>query len=883
MKRIFLLLLIAVCSQTLLYSQQQPKREVRAVWLTTAWRLDWPSVTVPAPTGNNEAARAAARTTQQNELLAILDRLEAANFNAIYFQVRPMHDALYRSNLPSEPWSQYISSVRGADPGWSPLGFLIEHAHGIEVHAWLNPYRYSSSSGNHGTLPTDIAVTHPHWLMDTGLQGDGPTHIKILNPGIPAVRQYIADVVEDIIRNYNVDGIVFDDYFYVNGRTTNAMDQAQFDAYNPGGLSRADWRRENVNMMIRDVQARINSISPWIQWGVSPAGVAVGGNQQVANIYDVPTSPGSDWQRNGIFSSPVAWLRDGTVDYISPQIYWHRNHATNPYAGIAAWWAGVSNQFGRHFFSSHTKSMSGITADNMAGELVAQAQINRDVDINGTAGMVLFRTNQPVSQSVYDALRAVPFQLPALTAMYGWKPAPMQGLVTNINVSGRNVTWNYIPNGDFGVRFAIYAVPIANRNDADVFTSPRFLQGVSYTTNFTLPVGITTSTHRIAVAVFDRFGNLFPPRVLGEAETTIPPVQLTFPANEQAGVAIPATFTWQANGADYYIWQIAEDYDFTRPIASRETTTASFNSDLQRNIRPNTRYFWRVKSIKANAPVSVSDVWVFNGFHQPPTLRLVVGTETAAPHGDHLTSAEVGTTLFLGIDANNNPDNPSWYSRQNCTLTSSNPTVATISQWGTITLHEAGTTTFTAVRNSDGATGSIFFTVTDENAIITHTVTFSAVSDGSLTATVDGEPITSGTQALQGKDVIFTALPNEGFQVKEWTVNGTVVDGETGNVFTLTNLTANTEITVGFDTTAEIENTLVSNLQMFPNPFTDVLHIAGAENSMLRVFDVLGTVIHTQQLIGADESINLGELPAGVYFFRVERDGQMKTIRVVKK
>jgi len=603
------LALFLVCAT---FAQQSPKREVRAVWLTTAWALDWPSVRVPAPTGNNEAEREAARNIQKSSLLAILDKMEDANINTIYFQVRPMNDAFYRSNLPGEAWSQWLSSERGADPGWSPLGFLIEHAHprGIEVHAWLNPYRYSSSTATLGSLPTDILTTHPHWLLDyTGISDR--VDFKILNPGMPEVKQYIADVIEDIIRNYNVDGIVLDDYFYQSG-TTDAMDQAQFDAYNPNNLSRDDWRRENVNEMIRISQERINSISPWIQWGVSPAGVAVGENEYVAAYYGVPVSRGNDWQRDDISSSPVAWLRDGTIDYISPQIYWRRGHPTNPYGEIAAWWAQVSNQFGRHFFSSHTKSMSGVSAADMPNELIAQIQINRDVDMSGTPGVVFFRTmNRGVSQATYNLLRDGLFQFPALTAIYGWKNAPMQGLVTNLNVSGQNLTWNYTPKGDFDVRFVIYAIPNAHRNDANVLASPKFLQGVSYTTNFILRDGISAATHSIAVAVYDRFGNLFPARVLGENLTTIEPAQLIFPTNNRGDMNTTPIFAWEANGADFYVWQIAKDADFTQPIASRETTSPSFNLALQSNIRENTAYYWRVKSIKANAPVSISEVRAF--------------------------------------------------------------------------------------------------------------------------------------------------------------------------------------------------------------------------------------------------------------------------------
>jgi|GEM_PF-44327 len=636
MKRILLLLLIAVFLQTILFAQSPPKREVRAVWLTTAWALDWPSGTNRTP------------SVQQAQLLTILDRLEEANFNTIYFQVRPMCDAFYNSAF--EPWSQWLTGARtNNDPGWSPLGFLIEHAHarGIEVHAWLNPYRYNTDPNWYWSrnLPNEIENTHPEWLLDYGIRTDSEgrqTRPVILNPGIPEVRQRIADIVEDIITKYNVDGIVFDDYFYVSG-TTPAMDQAQFDAY-PNGFpdtpaGRADWRRNNVNMMIRDVQARINSISPWIQWGISPAGVAIGNNQAVADIYGVRPSLGFDWQRNDLSSSPVAWLRDGTIDYISPQIYWHRNHQTNPYQPIAAWWAEVSNQFGRHFFSSHTKSMAGVDADNMAGEIAAQAQINRDEDINGAPGMVLFRANQSVSQAVYDALKNGPFQLPAITAMYGWKPAPMQGLVTNIAVLGQNVTWNYTPNGDFDVRYVIYAVPKANRTDADVFTSPRFLQGVSYTTDFTLRDGISESTHEIAVAVFDRFGNLFPPRVLNEMETTIPQVKLIYPANNQIDVIMPSMFKWEENGAERYIWQIAEDREFTQLIASRETTTPNFNLGLQPNIREGVTYYWRVKSIKANAPISISDVYDFI------SKRFQILTPAAGETGVSLTPEITWTSI----------------------------------------------------------------------------------------------------------------------------------------------------------------------------------------------------------------------------------------------
>lgn len=575
---------------------QPPKREVRATWLTTVWRLDWPSKTVPEATGTNEASREAARNVQKSELLSVLDKLQAANFNTVFFQIRGMSDAFYKSKY--EPWSQYLSSVRGADPGWDPLAYLIEEGHkrGIEVHAWLNPYRYSSSSESHGNLPNDYAAAHPEWLLDYG----GFT--KILNPGMPEVRQRICDVVADIISNYDVDGIVFDDYFYVSG-ITDAMDQQQFELYNPKGLSRGDWRRENVNQMVRDVQMRINNIKPYVTFGISPAGVAAS-SAAVAAKYGVEPSPvGSDWQYNGIYSDPLAWLNDGSIDYISPQLYWAIGHATNDFGKLSAWWSKISNHFGRHFYSSNTSTFS-IT------ELNNEITVNRNADLNGTTGSVYFRTNN-IPQSTLTNFKSGSYQFPALRAVYGWKPSTTQGLVESLFLSGQNLSWNYSDNL---ARYSIYAVPRSNLNENNIFSTPKYLTGISYVKNFTLPAGITSATHAIAVAVYDRYGNEFSPRILGEVSATAAAVELIYPAHNANNIVLPALFTWKpVEKASTYIWELAMDEAFTKPVVSREVTQPEFYSGLQTNIKENETYFWRVKAICPNTPVSISETRNFLG------------------------------------------------------------------------------------------------------------------------------------------------------------------------------------------------------------------------------------------------------------------------------
>ena len=594
MKRIIHIVVLLLVAGMYLVAQQ-PKREVRSVWLSTVWRLDWPSTTVPAATGTNEASRETARNVQKSGLITILDKLQATNFNTVFFQIRGMSDAFYNSQY--EPWSQYLSSERGADPGWDPLAYLIEEAHarGIEVHAWLNPYRYSTSSESHGNLSDDYATTHHEWLMDYG------SFTKILNPGMPEVRQRICDVVADIITKYDVDGIVFDDYFYVSG-TTDAMDQQQFQQYNPNGLSRGDWRRENVNQMIKDVQTRINSIKSYITFGVSPAGVAAS-DINVANKYGVEKCPvGSDWQYNSIYSDPLAWLYNNTIDYISPQNYWTIG-STIDYSKLSPWWAKVANFLGRHYYSSNTSTFS-------TTELINEININRNADLNGTAGSVYFRTNN-LSQTTLNAFKANPYQSPALRAAYGWKIAPMQGLVQSLFLSGQNLSWNY---GDNLMRYSIYAIPRANLNDADIFTSAKYLIGISYTKSYTLPSEINSASHAIAVAVYDRFGNEFPPRVLGEVSETSTAAQLTYPTQSANSVVLPALFTWEtvANAA-YYVWELSEDEAFTKPIVSREISTPEFYSGQQTNIKENKTYYWRVKTVSPNAPLTVSQVRSFEG------------------------------------------------------------------------------------------------------------------------------------------------------------------------------------------------------------------------------------------------------------------------------
>lgn len=625
---------------------QSPKREMRSSWLTTVWQLDWPSITVPA-TGT-ATARETAIENQKQQLINILNSLQEENVNAVFFQIRSMCDAMYKSSY--EPWSSFISSTRGADPGYDPLEFAIEEAHkrGMELHAWINPYRYSSSQATHGNLTTDYVNTHPTWLMAY----DSCT--KILNPGNPEVVQRITDIVSEVVTNYDVDGIVFDDYFYISGGTSDALDQTEFDTYNPNGLSRADWRRANCDTMIAHVYNKIQEIKPYVTFGVSPAGVAASSLAVAAKYGVTPAPAGTDWQYDGIYSDPLAWISGGILDYISPQIYWTTTSSAS-YAKLAPWWSEVANKFGKHFYSSHSLSaMSGpdsapqstdiivINKDNIPvkalspiektnifnrektdiqrssaatnftfSELGLQIDYNRNSDLNGAPGSVFYATTKAIDIDFINYLKTNKFTQQALVPSIGWKKSEQQTLVENISLSGQMLSWNYSKDN---VRYAIYAIPNSNRNDSSVFSTSLYLLGISYSKQFELPNEVNAADYKIAVSVLDRYGNEYSPRVMGENVVGQEMARPLYPADNSINTIIPTAFKWYSvNGADSYIWEVAKDNLFNNLLCARETTDTAFFSGLEPQMKENTTYYWRIRTRKANMADSYSEIFSFNG------------------------------------------------------------------------------------------------------------------------------------------------------------------------------------------------------------------------------------------------------------------------------
>jgi uncharacterized lipoprotein YddW (UPF0748 family) len=294
--------------------------EMRGMWLATVDNRDWPSRT------GLSAAR------QHGELTALLDVAMRRRLNTVMFQVRPTADALWPS--PYEPWSQYLTGTQGEDPGWDPLGTAVQEAHarGLELHAWFNPYRIALHADPSRLAVSHPARKHPDWVVPYG----GKLYY---DPGLPTVRAFVQQAMLDAVRRYPVDGVHFDDCFYpypVAGRPFD--DDAAYARHGGGFASRAAWRRDNIERLVRETAEAVRTIRPGAQFGISPFGV----------WRNASTDPrGSDTRagvqtHDDLYADTRTWVREGWIDYVVPQLYWNIGLAAADYAALVPWWAEVA-------------------------------------------------------------------------------------------------------------------------------------------------------------------------------------------------------------------------------------------------------------------------------------------------------------------------------------------------------------------------------------------------------------------------------------------------------------------------------------------------------------------------------------------------------------
>ena len=319
MKNNLVLLLFLFCQIT--FSQQNIEREFRGVWIATKDNIDWPS------------SKTLSTEEQKKELIELLDLFKNLNFNVIIFQIRPSADAFYNSKY--EPWSVYLTGTNDKEPApyYDPLAFIISETHkrGMEFHAWLNPYRAIVNYQKFQSNPFPLSYEKPEWFINYGAN-------KYFNPGIPEVRKYTNKVVADIVQNYDVDAIHFDDYFYPYKIAKEEFQDGNAfkkfgGKYYPRNVD--DWRRNNVNLIIEELYTTIKTIKPWVQFGISPFGVWR--NKSV-------DPKGSDTQAgqtnyDDLYADVTFWLKNKWLDYVLPQDYWHIGFKKADYKKVAGWWA----------------------------------------------------------------------------------------------------------------------------------------------------------------------------------------------------------------------------------------------------------------------------------------------------------------------------------------------------------------------------------------------------------------------------------------------------------------------------------------------------------------------------------------------------------------
>lgn len=379
------------------YAQTYPKHEMRAVWIATVENIDWPSV------------KGLTTDQQKAEMVELLDLVKEYNMNTVVFQIRPDADALYYSEL--EPWSEWLSGKQGVapDPYYDPLDFTIAECRkrGLDVHVWLNPYRAIQNIEKTVAAENHVTNTHPEWFLNYGNK-------KYFDPGIPEARNHVARVVSDLIRRYDIDAIHFDDYFYPY-RIANVEfpDQNSFATYPNGFTSKDDWRRNNVDLIIKQLHDSIKSINPTVEFGISPFGVWKNNTTDPAGS---ATKAGVT-NYDDLYADILLWQKEGWIDYVTPQLYWYIGKTVADYAILADWWSknthGCQLYIGQAPFLINTNSRD--EAWKTSDEIIKQIKLNRNYpNIGGSMFFsAKFMKNNP--QGIKENLKQEMYRFPALT------------------------------------------------------------------------------------------------------------------------------------------------------------------------------------------------------------------------------------------------------------------------------------------------------------------------------------------------------------------------------------------------------------------------------------------------------------------------------------
>lgn len=426
MKFKFLLFFLFLCSLSL-PAQQPPKREFRGAWIHTVGQGQYKNM--------NEAQMKAYFTD-------MLNQLQQAGINAVIFQVRPQADAFYISEL--EPWSRYMTGTQGVAPTplWDPLSFMIEECHNrnMELHAWLNPYRVTSSE-NDKLAASHIYNQHPEWFVKYGKQ-------IYFDPGLPESRKFISDVVQDLLKRYDLDALHMDDYFYpypIAGQ--QFPDDRSFNLYGQamgfGPNERDDWRRQNVNILIKNIHEDIAKIKPWVRFGISPFGIY----RNKANTPDGSGSETNGLQNyDNLYADVLLWTRNGWVDYMLPQLYWEIGHKAACSETLIYWWNQNTNDRHMYIGQDIKRSIEHKDINPNNSQLNRKMQLSRYLDnISGNCfwpGYQLLTNYGGIADDLHNNYHQYPALIPAYDFIDAKAPREISKLKAQWTPYGYLLTWN---------------------------------------------------------------------------------------------------------------------------------------------------------------------------------------------------------------------------------------------------------------------------------------------------------------------------------------------------------------------------------------------------------------------------------------------------------
>lgn len=378
-----------------------PKYEMRGVWVSTVVNLDWPS------------RKGLSVEQQKQEFIKIATAQKALGINALFVQVRPAGDAFYPSQY--DPWSEYLTGKQGQAPVpfYDPLKFMIDETHklGMEFHAWINPYRMVFDINRSSVADNHVTKQHPEWFVTYGKQ-------KIFNPGIPEAVKYIRGVVSDIINRYDVDGIHMDDYFYPYPEHGAFHDEEAYRQYGRG-KSLAEWRRSNCNTLVKEIHDAINTYNPMVKFGISPFGIY---QNRTASTPDGSNTSGSQ-AYSDLYADVLAWLKEGWIDYVTPQLYWEIGNRRADYATLINWWAnhtyGKQLYIGEGIYRADEAPVSAAWRDR--SEFPRHLQLVRNLQ-GKVQGQVLFTSKNLLHNpnGWADTLAENYFRKPAIVPPMSW-------------------------------------------------------------------------------------------------------------------------------------------------------------------------------------------------------------------------------------------------------------------------------------------------------------------------------------------------------------------------------------------------------------------------------------------------------------------------------